>query len=633
MRRIVILILLLAGSLLADVVFSLSHLSAEQNMVGYMDYIEDENSSLTYEHIRSIDGMKSLKKSNLGSSIHNAWTKLQIKNDTQKEQKLILYNVRPGVDMLDVYVIQDDNKTVNRYLLGSLVTGDDKPLQFRQSAFDIDLQSSKTITIITKVSTTGVLEAGWIVSTISNFSKKTTIDSIVFGAFGGLIISLIVYSLSLFAVLKYRVILVYIGFTASVLFYQFLVAGVIHGLDLFATDVLNALKFSLGSMLVTFYLLFCIFYFETKVNTPKIHTLLKTLTITFFILTPINYLSFKYGFFSIVGALSNLLALVTFCLLFIVALYMYYKKSAGANYYLAGQIFWILSSMYQMSTILGIFETSSLSVYATVIGMSIDSLFLSLAINKKVQQLKQELEKNNKMMLVMSRFASIGQVVGNISHQWKIPLVRMGMLITELEVKNSFKTVQKDDLDVVLPHMKETLTFMNDTINEFQEFYNTNKDKSFFQISKQVNDIKEMISGKLLASDCTLEIYCEGEKEFFGYQHSLAHIFMIIIDNSIEVAKSRNVCKAVITVKITSSDKAISVEISDNCGGIEQEPIEKIFDFFESSKKESNSGLGLAIAQKILVEKMNGEITVKNINNGALFTIVLPNSDKHSRHS
>ena len=79
-------------------------------------------------------------------------------------------------------------------------------------------------------------------------------------------------------------------------------------------------------------------------------------------------------------------------------------------------------------------------------------------------------------------------------------------------------------------------------------------------------------------------------------------------------------------IKINLYDKAndIILEIEDTAGGIPQHLIEKIFDPYFSTKSEKNgTGLGLYMSKMIIVDKLNGDLRVKNTDQGALFTISL----------
>lgn len=78
----------------------------------------------------------------------------------------------------------------------------------------------------------------------------------------------------------------------------------------------------------------------------------------------------------------------------------------------------------------------------------------------------------------------------------------------------------------------------------------------------------------------------------------------------------------------------ITLSIADNCGGVEDENLTKIFDpYFTTKHKSMGTGLGLHIAKMIIESNMKGFLSVKNIYNekdekmGAKFTIKVKNEE------
>jgi signal transduction histidine kinase len=63
-----------------------------------------------------------------------------------------------------------------------------------------------------------------------------------------------------------------------------------------------------------------------------------------------------------------------------------------------------------------------------------------------------------------------------------------------------------------------------------------------------------------------------------------------------------------ITIRTTEIDNQIKIEISDNGGGIPDAFKEQIFEYLFTIK-DVRKGLGLTIAQQIIVEKHHGSLT------------------------
>lgn len=57
----------------------------------------------------------------------------------------------------------------------------------------------------------------------------------------------------------------------------------------------------------------------------------------------------------------------------------------------------------------------------------------------------------------------------------------------------------KLDIEILIPKMRKTLVFMDETINQFGEFYKSDSSKVYFILHHQIEEIKELLSAKSIA--------------------------------------------------------------------------------------------------------------------------------------
>lgn len=110
-----------------------------------------------------------------------------------------------------------------------------------------------------------------------------------------------------------------------------------------------------------------------------------------------------------------------------------------------------------------------------------------------------------------------------------------------------------------------------------------------------------------------------------GYKTHFYQLFKNLIENSLKYNNPYNPC--IISIKISKDkNKKLKIQYEDNGIGIEQENLDKIFEFFNQSKFEHNSkgyGIGLGICKKI-VDTYNGKISVDSKPQcGTKFTIIM----------
>jgi len=102
--------------------------------------------------------------------------------------------------------------------------------------------------------------------------------------------------------------------------------------------------------------------------------------------------------------------------------------------------------------------------------------------------------------------------------------------------------------------------------------------------------------------------------------------FRIVIENLITNAIDAvaDVDNPEIAVRWRREDRGVVIEVSDNGAGMPPQDIDRIFDFFYSTKPDRGTGIGLAMVKKI-VEMYDGAISVTSApGSGSIFTLSLP---------
>lgn len=104
----------------------------------------------------------------------------------------------------------------------------------------------------------------------------------------------------------------------------------------------------------------------------------------------------------------------------------------------------------------------------------------------------------------------------------------------------------------------------------------------------------------------------------------LQQIFLNVIENACKYSEP----KTTISITTKEEENKVIILISDEGMGIDEKYAQKIFEKFSRidnplTRKIQGSGLGLYIT-KTLVEKMNGNITYKNLKKGTEFRIEFP---------
>ena len=226
-----------------------------------------------------------------------------------------------------------------------------------------------------------------------------------------------------------------------------------------------------------------------------------------------------------------------------------------------------------------------------------------------IEDITQEKLKDN-ILHKQAKFASLGEMIAIIAHQWRQPL-------TELSLNNMYlkKKITPAALREELGKNESIIKFMSETITNFEEFY-SNKEAIFqsLNITENILRLNE------------IELFLEIEKTplIFGQRNVLAQVILSVLQNSIDKHKTKKRGFAWIKIVLKERGKHIYLSIEDNAGGISIKPINAIFEPFRTNKKSSSTGLGLYMSKLVVEEKFGGGIKASNTKEGALFEILIP---------
>jgi PAS domain S-box-containing protein len=248
-------------------------------------------------------------------------------------------------------------------------------------------------------------------------------------------------------------------------------------------------------------------------------------------------------------------------------------------------------------------------------------LFASLRDITERTLLKEEKSKQENILIQKSKMAAMGEMIGNIAHQWRQPLSQVSGLFFDIESAYDYKELDKKYLSQRIDEANDIIEYMSKTIDDFRNFFNPNSKKEEFLIITAITNALNIVNSTLKYHNINIEIACDIEYKIYGYKNEYAQAIVNIVSNAKDILIDRKVKDPKIKIYIDeSSDKPILC-IEDNGGGVEEDIINKVFEPYFTTKRDYGTGIGLYMTKLIIEEKMNGFISVKNTNNGALFSL------------
>ncbi len=241
------------------------------------------------------------------------------------------------------------------------------------------------------------------------------------------------------------------------------------------------------------------------------------------------------------------------------------------------------------------------------------------------QRVTAEVAKNmdsERLLIQQSRLAAMGEMIGNIAHQWRQPLNALGLLLANIKDAYEFDELDDSYLDGSVAKGNQLIQKMSTTIDDFRNFFRPNKRKEDFNLTQSVNEALSLINQSLKNNNIHIYLESAGDIPAHGFPNEFSQVLLNVLNNAKDALLEQAPEDAAITIRLGDDPQHAWVEIHDNAGGIPADILPKVFDPYFTTK-EKGTGIGLYMSRMIM-EHMDGVIEVRNKNGGALFRLVLP---------
>jgi len=267
------------------------------------------------------------------------------------------------------------------------------------------------------------------------------------------------------------------------------------------------------------------------------------------------------------------------------------------------------------------------------------SVYLSKVLENKFLAYKQSIKdqindsiKKDNMLAQQSKLAALGEMLGNITHQWKQPLSAISVIVTGIRVQRDLGETdlkfENESLEKITKHIK----YLSHTIDDFRDFFKADKSANEFDSLVTINKSIELVEAQLKAKDITL-IKDIDSIRMYSLENEIIQVLLNLFNNSRDELENKEFEKFIfISSKIFEKD-FIKIVIRDNAGGINEDYIDKVFEpYFTTKPKNKGTGIGLFMCEEIVKKHLAGTIEVSNKEfifddieyKGAEFIIIIP---------
>ncbi len=250
-------------------------------------------------------------------------------------------------------------------------------------------------------------------------------------------------------------------------------------------------------------------------------------------------------------------------------------------------------------------------------------------------EMKKEADMNREkdiLLIYQSKQAKIGEMVGNISHQWKQPLNNVNLILLNLYEDYQLKELTEEGFKATIDKLMNIVKNMSETIKDFTDFLKPNREITAFDLSESITLALNLMEASLKYHNINVEVNIDKGLKLLGYQNEFSHVLFNILNNARDAILESNTEQRLIQVLGWFADGRAFLEITNKGNPIPEETLEKIFEpYFTTKNEKDGTGIGLYISKIIIEQRMHGHIELENVFGGVCCRICVKAAEEEHR--
>ena len=243
---------------------------------------------------------------------------------------------------------------------------------------------------------------------------------------------------------------------------------------------------------------------------------------------------------------------------------------------------------------------------------------------KKVQPMINEAELKDALLINQARQAKMGEMVGNIAHQWKQPLNNMKMSLSNMQNDYDSNSLTDEDFSWYTMRISSMINSLSETVDDFTSFLKPARKTEIFSVGDEIRNVLDMMNESLRVNSIRTGVL--GQEIFAeGYRNEFGQCLFNLIDNARDAVIENDAgCREIKITTETDGSYGI-IKVFNSGRPIDEADRDRIFDLYFTTKEEKEgTGIGLYLAKEIIEKHFGGAIGFENTRGGVQFIIRIP---------
>lgn len=222
-----------------------------------------------------------------------------------------------------------------------------------------------------------------------------------------------------------------------------------------------------------------------------------------------------------------------------------------------------------------------------------------------------------KLIEEQSKLIAMGEMIGNIAHQWRQPLSTITSIASGINLLKQYDKLEDYDISKDMNTILNQANYLSNTIDDFMNFIDTTNTLKNISIKECLEKTLSILHPVITINNLLVLCDFQDDINIDGFENELIQSFINIINNAkdalLENTKDMNKDK-LIFISTKKVGNELVLEFKDSGGGIKKSDFNRIFEPYFTTKHQSfGTGIGLSMTYKLLTQRHNSTIDIENV--------------------